>query len=61
MLGVSIILVGGGFLVVGALAATNWIDAQTDRDFFSLAFFSLVVAPLLGGAILVMIGLMEFL
>ena len=60
MLGVSIILIGGVFLVVGALESTNWIDAQTDRDFFSLTFFSRVVAPLLGGAILVVIGLMEF-
>ena len=40
-------------MLVGALSADNWVDAQqTDRKFFTLSFFSLVIAPILGGGIL---------
>ncbi|MCD4823404.1 MAG: hypothetical protein K8S55_02255 [Phycisphaerae bacterium] len=60
MLGVTFILVGGVLLVVGALAATNWIDEGTDHPFFSLAFLSMVLGPLLGGGILLLFGLMEY-
>ncbi len=47
-------------MVVGALAATNWIDEGTDHPFFSLAFLSMVLGPLLGGGILLLFGLMEY-
>lgn len=60
MLGVLFVIVGAVLVVVGALQATRWIDAQTDKPFFSLAFFSLVIGPLLGGGILILIGLLEF-
>lgn len=60
MLGVAFILVGALFLIGGALGATRWIDAQVDRTFFSFAFFSTVVTPILGGGILIVIGLLEF-
>ncbi len=60
MLGVILIIIGGALLIFGALTATDWIDAQTDRQFFSLAFFGRTVAPLLGGAILIIFGLSEF-
>jgi hypothetical protein len=60
MLGVSMIIIGAGLLVLGALSASSWIEAQTDSELFSLRFLSLVVAPLLGGALLVIIGLLEF-
>jgi hypothetical protein len=60
MLGVLFVAAGLTCLVVGGIGATRYIDTQTDQPFFSLSFFSLVVAPLLGGAILVVIGLMEF-
>ncbi len=60
MLGTLFIIAGGILLIFGALSATEWIDAQTDRRYFSLTFFSRTVAPLLGGAILVIFGLAEF-
>ena len=60
MLGVVLILVGIILLMTGALYASQWVDKQIDRSFFSLHFFSLVVGPLLGGSILVVFGLMEF-
>ena len=60
MQGVILIIAGGALLVFGALTATDWIDAQTDRQFFSLTFFARAIAPLLGGAILVLFGLSAF-
>ncbi len=60
MLGVALILIGIILLMVGALHASQWVDKQIDRSFFSLRFLSLVVGPLLGGSILVVFGLVEF-
>lgn len=60
ILGIAFILVGAALLLVGGVSASNWVDTQQSEEvYFGLAFFAKVVAPLLGGAILVMIGLME--
>ena len=62
MLGAILVCVGTVLLMVGALSASNWVDAQqSDRKFFTLSFFSLVIAPILGGGILLIFGLVEFL
>lgn len=60
MLGAIFILTGVVCIVVGALCASRYLDAGGDKAYFSLSFFSTVVAPLLGGAILLVMGLMEF-
>ncbi len=61
ILGAILVCVGVVLLLVGALSAGNWVDAQqTDRKFFTLSFFSLVIAPILGGGILMVFGLVEF-
>jgi hypothetical protein len=60
MLGVILIITGAFLIVIGALSATKWVDADSSQALFSLAFFSLVIGPLLGGGLLVLVGLMEF-
>lgn len=61
ILGSGCVAVGLACVLYGALTATKWIDEQSDRDLFTLAFLSQVVAPLLGGGILLVMGLMELL
>lgn len=60
MLGITLILIGAVLLIIGALGASSWIDSgQGDRQEISFAFISGVIAPLLGGGLLVILGLME--
>ncbi len=60
MLGIALLSIGAVLLVIGALHASSWIDTgQGNRQDVSFAFISGVIAPLLGGGLLVILGLME--
>ena len=61
LIGLALILFGGYLLARGAARATKWVDAQqSDQQFFGLAFLSTVVAPILFGAIFIVMGLQFF-
>lgn len=73
MLGIILVLVGAGLMLVGLVMLGGQVsgrsgrvgqgvldrqgDSKNDRQFLVLYFFALVVAPLLGGAILIAFGL----
>jgi hypothetical protein len=73
MLGIILVLVGAGLMLVGLIMLGGWVggrsgrvgrgvldrqgDSKNDRQFLALYFVGLVVAPLLGGAILIAFGL----
>ena len=60
MLGAIFILAGVVCIILGGFSASRYLDAGGGKAYFSLSFFSTVIAPLLGGAILLVIGLKEF-
>jgi hypothetical protein len=73
MLGIILVLVGAALMLIGLVLLGGWVggrsgrvgggvldrhgDSKTDRQFLALYFIVLVVAPLLGGAILIAFGL----
>jgi len=72
MLGTILIILGAGLMIVGLIALVGWVsgksglaqafldrtgDSKVDRQFLGLYFVVLVVAPLLGGALLIAFGL----
>jgi hypothetical protein len=77
MLGAILIAVGGALMLGGGVMLTawtsgksRWFDAgvfdrsgasKTDRQFIDLYFMALVLAPLLGGALMIVVGLRKLL
>lgn len=75
MLGYILIAAGALAMLLGTLTLWQWNtgagrwfdpgvadrpgDTKNDRQFLDLYFISLIVAPLLGGAILIVFGLKE--
>ncbi|NBB96503.1 MAG: hypothetical protein GVY16_12305 [Planctomycetes bacterium] len=60
MLGIILLLIGVVLIIIGALGASSWIDAsQTTQQDIGFAFITGVVAPLLGGGLLIILALME--
>ena len=60
MLSVSMIILGLLLLFGGAAYATEWVNQTREDNYRYLRFMSLVIAPILGGGIFVVIGIMEF-
>ncbi|MHC4985052.1 MAG: hypothetical protein ACYTFO_02745 [Planctomycetota bacterium] len=76
MMGFILIAIGGTLMILGTLMLLPWVEGQgrfaerggydargtiqSDWLFISLYFLSLVIAPLLGGAILIVYGLDQF-
>ena len=76
MLGAGLIILGALLMVIGGVTLDGWVsgrggrlgravaqlagNSKTDRQFLGLYFLVLVVAPLLGGAVLIAIGLGQF-
>ena len=60
MLGVIMIILGALLLFGGAAYATEWVNQTRDDDYRYLRFTSVVIAPILGGGILIVLGIMEF-
>jgi hypothetical protein len=77
MLGAILIVVGGALMLGGGVmlagwtsGKSRWFDAgvfdrsgasKTDRQFIDLYFMALVLAPLLGGALMIVVGLRKLL
>ena len=77
MLGVALIMAGAIAMLVGAIMLSAWVSGRstwfdagvydrpggfkTDRQFLILHFMAMVLAPLLGGGILIVFGLSELL
>ena len=54
------IILGLLLLFGGAAYATEWVNQTREDNYRYLRFMSLVIAPILGGGIFVVIGIMEF-
>jgi len=77
MSGVILVLIGVALMLTGSMTLVGWLGgksrffsssvydrqgtSKTDRMFIDLYFVSTVLAPLLGGAILIVIGLLRLL
>lgn len=73
MVGIILIAVGAALMIMGTLMLWPWVEGQgrfaergsydgrgggqSDWVFLTLYFLTLVIAPLLGGAILIVFGL----
>ncbi|HUS47638.1 MAG TPA: hypothetical protein VM098_05935 [Phycisphaerae bacterium] len=76
MLGPILVLVGAGMMLSGSVMLAGWVSgksrwfnasvydrqgcSKTDRMFIDLYFIAMVLAPLLGGAIVIVVGLLKF-
>jgi hypothetical protein len=75
MLGTVLIAIGAVLMIAGLFALGGWLggragrlgrfvvdragDSKTDRQLLDLYFIALVIAPLLGGALLIAFGLLH--
>lgn len=77
MLGAALIILGAVLMAAGVAMLVGWVggrsarlgrgvldragDSKTDRQLLGLYFVTLVLAPLLGGAVLIAVGLRQLL
>jgi len=75
MLGPVLVLFGVGLMFMGSVMLAGWVSgksrwfnasvydrqgvSKTDRMFIDLYFISMVLAPLLAGAIIIVVGLLR--
>ena len=73
MLGPILVIVGAALMILGVFMLASWVsgssrlfdsgvydrkgDSKIDRQFLDLYFLAIVIAPLLGGAIMIAFGL----